>query len=317
MVRGMDTLIIEIPAIVKARTDSGGRRLVEVEASNETVDSEGDIILQSALIDAAPQFIKTGNLDIDHISEIGHRYGIANPSAYIVGRPTEVKDIGGGRTSVVGEIMRSRDGTHNPAANKYDEFWDSLMSDPPVNWRASIYGFPSPDGLVDCTKARAGEKTYGATRFLVKGLSWRSLAFTRNPVNDAITGSARVLTQKAFFEVMKSRFDKSYDVTGMPMPPNFPMTTPAQGPVPAVQLSGDSSFVADAPLLTPRNRVELMGHLYGHIRRGDCPFANPESGASVFTFRQHFMGCCGQPEYSADILALALMQLTKHEKRSS
>lgn len=311
----MDTLIIEIPAIVKAKTDASGRRLVEVEASNEAVDSEGDVILQSALLDAGPQFVKTGNLDIDHLSEIGHRYGVTNPSAYIVGRPTEVKDLGDGRTSVVGEIMRSRDGIHSPTVNKYDEFWDSLMSEPPVNWRASIYGFPSPDGLIDCQKARAGEKTYGATRYLVKGISWRSLAFTRNPVNDAITGSARVLTAKAFFEIMKSRFDKSYDVGGMPMPPQYPMTTPAGGPIPAVQLAGGDSFGSAAYLLTPRNRVELLGHLHGHIRRGDCPFANPEAGASVFTFRQHFMGCCGEPDYNADVLALALMQLTKHEKR--
>lgn len=303
----METLIIEIPAIIKAKTDKEGRRMVEVESSNEEVDSEGDVILQSALLDAGPAFIKTGNLDIDHISEIGSRYGIQNTASYIVGRPTEVKDIGKGRTSVVGEIMRSRDG-HDPVKNRYDEFWDSLNSDPPVNWRASIYGFPTADGLIDCAKAGPGEKTYGATRYLVKGISWRSLAFTRNPINDAIAGSARILTEKAFYEIVKSRIDKNYAPDGTA----FPMSSPYGGP--AVQAS-DMTAVPVPCILPPRNREELLGHFYGHMRKGACPFVTRESGASVFTFRQHFENCCCEPNYAADILALALMQLMKHEKR--
>lgn len=292
----METLIIEMPAIIKAKTDEGGRRLVEVESSNEQVDSEGDVILQSALLDAAPSFVKSGNLDIDHISEIGHRYGIRDTSSYIIGRPTEVKDIGSGRTSVVGEIMRSRDGVVDTKKNKYDEFWMSLMADPPVNWRASIYGFPTADGIIDCSKSRSNG--YGATRYLVKGISWKSLAFTTNPVNDAITGTARILTQKAFFEIMKARVEKNYDLGA------GATAAPMNGPI------------VEKTMLSPRNREELLGHYYGHMCKGACLFANSTNGMSVFTFRQHFANCCMEPEHSADLLALALMQLLKHEKRT-
>ena len=293
----MERLILEIPALIKAKTEAGGRRVVEVEASNESVDSEGDIILQQALLDAGPSFVKTGNLDIDHISEVGERYNIANPTSYIVGRPTEVKDIGGGRTSVVGEIRRAKDGSFDAKANKFDEFWQSLNSDPPVNWRASIYGFPTPDGLIDCTRPPPGTKTYGATRYLVTGINWRSLAFTRNPVNDAIKGVARVLTQKAFHEIMKANLAKNY--------PDSNFNASAQLPPPLPQY-----------LLAPRNREELIGHFYGHIKKGNCPYVNEETGGSVYTFRQHFMNCCCEPDYQADIQALALMQLLKHSKRA-
>ena len=79
-----DALCIDLPVLIKARTD-GDRRLVEVEASNEEKDSERDIIKQAALLDDAASFVATGHLDIDHYSEIGERLGITNPTDYIVG----------------------------------------------------------------------------------------------------------------------------------------------------------------------------------------------------------------------------------------
>jgi hypothetical protein len=279
-------LCIQMPVVIKARAD-GDRRMVEVEASNQVVDSEGDVILQRALLDSADRFVKTGHLDIDHISEIGDRLGIPNPTDFIVGVPTEVKDLGDGRTGVVGEL-------HKKGRAKADELWDSLKAEPPVRWQASIYGFPVPGAVVDARVAKA-EDLMGATRFLVKSLEWRSLAFTRNPVNTAIKGAARVVTAKSFLAFMKSK-------------------------VPA--LLGDLSKADEIPvgapidyILPPRNREELMGHYYYHIQKGRCPFAGGPMGNSVYNFRTHFSGCCCEPEWEADIKALALMHLLKREKQ--
>jgi hypothetical protein len=289
----MEHLVIEIPAIIKAKTLEDGRRIVEVEASNESVDLEGDVILQQALLDAGPNFVKSGHLDIDHISEIGHRYGISNPSSFIVGTPLAVNDLGNGRTGVRGEIMRSKDGIVDAKAHKYDELWESLNSEPQVRWRASIYGFPTASGVIDCSKATSGVETYGATRWLVKSINWRSLAFTRNPINDEITGSARVVTEKAFFEIMKARIEKSdYEYNLSP-----PLASPIKY------------------MLSPRNREEIIGHWHGHIQKGLCPCAGGDMGSSVFSFRNHFQTCCAEPEWTADVLALALMQLLKRERR--
>lgn len=279
-------LCIGLPVVIKAK-EQDGKRLVEVEASNEAVDSEGDVILQQALLGSAKSFIRSGHLDIDHLSEIGERLGIARPTDYIVGQPVEVKDLGAGRTAVVGHLNNSA---------KANELWDSLHLDPPIRWQASIYGFPPADAVVDARVAKTSE-VKGATRFLVKALDWRSLAFTRNPVNTSIKGAARIVTAKSFVAIMKSRL-----------------------------AFGDNGTVksdtVEAPaivdyLLPPRNREELMGHFLYHMQRNRCPCAGSESGNSVFNFQQHFMTCCGDSPWEADIKALALMHLLKREKRNA
>lgn len=278
----LDGIIITMPALVKAST-SGDKRIVEVEASNESMDSEGDVILQRALLDSSASFVKSGHLDIDHLSEIGERLGIDNPSGYIIGRPVEVKDLGKGRTGVVGEIRRSKDGKVSAKSNKYDEFWESLQSDPPVQWSASIYGFPISGQIDDC---RTGTCDVDATRFLVKGLDWRSLAFTRNPINTAIKGMARIVTAKSRIELIKS--------TGI------------------VKASGGA--YAGMPLSWPRNMDELWGQYSRH--NASCPHS--EGTNSVLGFTNHFLYCCGMMTSDAELFAHALMYaiLLDRKKRS-
>lgn len=276
-------LCVQIPVIIKAHSE-GERRLVSLEASNESVDSEGDVILQSALLNSAESFIKSGHLDIDHISELGSRLGVKNPTDYIVGVPIEVKDLGGGRTGVVGELHKGGTGRE-----KADELWSSLKAEPPVRWSASIYGFPLPGQVEDCrvSKSTSGAK---ATRFFVKGLDWRSLAFTRNPVNKAITGAACIVTAKSMIEIIKGRVPNggiARTLTGVENP-NF--------------------------ILPPRNREEMMGHFLYHMQRGNCPCSGGIIGNSIMSFAEHFMQCCGETPWDADLKALALMQLLKRER---
>lgn len=281
-----NAFIIELPAVIKARTD-GDRRLVEVSASKEVCDGEGDVILQSALLNSAASFVKTGHLDRDHLSELGERLGIERPSDYIVGVPLEVRDLGKGETGVLGEMQKGR--------TQAEEIWSGLIAQPPVRWQASIYGFPLPGSIVDARVAKAGE-AMGATRFCVKAIDWRSLAFTRNPINTEV-GAARVFTAKSFVAIMKARVP----FTEMAMDKSEPMA---------------ATVTPIDYILPPRNREELMGHLLYHIKRGKCPVANPLTGSSVYNFSQHFMTCCGEPEWEADIKALALMHLLKREKAS-
>lgn len=279
---GHEAICIDIPVLIKARSD-GTRRLVEVEASNEVEDGEGDVIKQAALLDSAASFVSTGHLDKDHISEIGERMGIQNPANYIVGVPLEVKDLGKGRTGVLGEMHKAG----RPVA---DEIWSGLTANPPVRWRASIYGFPKAGMVEDCRITKGDS----AKRFIVKGIHWRSLAFTLNPVNDAITGVAHVVTAKSMVALMKSR---------------MPGVVKADGSIPLPCASPDY-------ILAPRNREELMGHFYYSMKMGRSPYANPDMGYSVANFQDHFMFMCGCLPEQADILANALMNLLKREKRS-
>lgn len=301
----LDSIILHIPAIIKAST-SNGKRIVEVEASSEAVDSEGDVILQKALMDSATSFLKTGNLDIDHISEIGGRLGIKNPASYIVGRPIEVKDLGKGRTSVIGEIRKSLDG-HDPEKNHYDSFWDSLQSDPPVIWRASIFGFPLDGGVEDCS-SKTCEK--GATRWLVKSIDWRSLAFTRNPINTDLKGTAKIVSSKAFVEfIMKSNaLQRGGEVSGLP---SF-----ARCGGPEMAMSADMPAPYTPPIESmPYNMNELAGQYLLHIKGGNCPHVGETN--SVAAFKAHFEICCGASSTQADIHAHALMYHALLESKRS
>ena len=174
--------------------------MLAVEASNESVDAEGDVVLQKALMGSAKSFVANGHLDIDHFSEIGHRFGITNPEWYIVGWPRDVYDGGAGKTFVKGEIRQSSDGSFDPK-RPYDMLWEGLTSKPPVPWYASIYGYPYQEATEDFSKSGAGEK--GATRYLIKGINWTSLAFTRRPVNQSLTGNARIVSAKSLIKMIK------------------------------------------------------------------------------------------------------------------
>lgn len=278
-----EAVVVSLPAIVKAFSDSG-RRMVETQASSECLDVEGDVILQAALLGSAKAFEAHGTIDVDHISEIGHRLNppIKNPLAYIIGRPVEVKDIGNGNTSVLMELHKSRPGV----VSKADEVWASLQESPPVPWRASIYGFPSASGFVEAKSAPPGMDLHGATRYLVSQLSWKSLALTLNPVCQGIEGTAQII---------KSMTAKSMSL--------------ASTASPAEEVFANYMF-------PPRSRDELLGQYYTHICKGDCNHAGGANGNSVFSFRLHFTECCGMDVFQADIASLALMHLLKRESRT-
>lgn len=314
-----EAVIVSLPAIIKGHQDKDGKRVLEVEASNEEVDDEGDVIAQKALLDSAAQFVKSGHVDIDHISELGHRLGISNPESYIIGRPTEVKDLGGGRTSVVGEIRRSADGIHDPIKNKYDAFWDTLNSSPPVLWRASVYGFPTEDGVTDCRNETCES---GARRYHITKMNWRSLAMTRNPVNTNIKGFAKIVSAKAYIAaLMKS--NQSTTPLAMYMSENGLINPPE---VPPFDMNGGNPFVENSapnggpksepnyttpptslPFPSPRNLSDAVGHYHTHMK-SNCPYTG--GFRSRPGFAEHFKKCCGMHQDIAELFANALMYET-------
>jgi hypothetical protein len=267
-------VVAQFPCLIKAYDQHGsGKRMVSVEASNESVDADGDIVLQSALLDAASGFVATGHLDIDHLSEFGSRLNIPDPSSYIVGRPVQVT-AGPGRTTLVeGVISRSLDGSFDPVHKRYDEFWASLRRDPPVVWFASIYGWPKD--LDDCSqKACPG----GATRYVIKALDWRSLAFTRSPKNTSIKGAARVISAKSYMLELAKSFA-------------FPMAAASSPPT----------------LLWPESMTSAAT---------PCPNCRVHEAPSLLGYRKHFEQCKGCEREQSDILAHALMH-RHHMGRSS
>src|ERR1700761_1769483 len=194
--------VLQIPTIIKAQpVAADGRRIVEVQASSEQIDADGDVVLQAGLLKSAASFVNKGHLDIDHLSEFGHRLGITDPSSYIVGRPLEVRAGPNQTTFVKGEISKSIDGVVDVARNRFDEFWMSLQRDPPVVWFSSIYGWP-----IDLEDFSTSKSSNGITRYLIKSLDWRSLAFTRSPKNTALDSPARIVMAKAYMSELAKSF---------------------------------------------------------------------------------------------------------------
>ena len=314
----MKAIIIEIPMLIKASTQDG-RRIVELEASVEKCDLEGDVILQSALMNSRDSFLRSGHLDIEHYSEIGDRLDppIPNPSSYIVGRPIDLLDLGNGRTGVVGEIAKSNDGSFRPDLRQYDMLWESLNRTPPVKWLASVYGYPIPEEVVDCTSSTC---THGATRYLVRGLDLRSLAFCKNPMNNHIVGAARVVSQKSFVTALSkanSFWPDSSDIFGADSAE--PLLASMVGGLPgsvggsAIQANDTQTTTPTAPMNCPASIDEMWGEYQRHILR-DCPAYDMSIGNTLGFFRDHYMQCRGLPFDKADILAHALMYVVKREQ---
>lgn len=311
--------IVEIPMFIKAHSDASGRRIIRFECSNPKVDGEGDCILQEALLGSMDSFLK-GNLDLDHISECGSRYGIANPDQYIVGKPTRVFDMGEGRTGVEGELFKG-----NPHA---DRIWDGLQQNPPQPWRASIYGFPIPGGIVDVRHVNLSkaENPHGATRYIVSKIHWKSTALTLNPVNNSITGTAQIVKSAAFMDSMQEIM-KAYSFTdtggsnvftsppagtvaGIYGPGHLPQNNTKDGN--EADAAGHGGVAPGTTLHMPRNRIELESHVHGHMAKGKCAHGGEgKGGVSAYTLKNHFMKCCGADEHSADIHALATMSLLR------
>ncbi len=314
----MKAVIIEIPMLIKASV-SDGRRIVELEASNEGVDLEGDKIAQSALMKSRDSFLRSGHLDIEHYSEIGDRLDppIPNPASYIVGRPIDVVDLGNGRTGVVGEIAKSADGSYRPDLYKYDMLWESLNRNPPVKWLASIYGYPIPEEVIDCSATTCNN---GAKRYYVTGIDWRSLAFCKNPMNNHIVGAARVVSQKSFTDtIVKATpfWPDGTDIFGADSAE--PLLASMVGGLPgsvggsAIQANDTQTPTPTAPMNCPASIDEMWGEYQRHILR-DCPAYDMSVGNTLGFFRDHYMQCRGLPFDKADILAHALMYVVKREQ---
>ena len=169
------TEFLSVTDLLKATPkEEGGSRFVYIEASRQTRDPQGEIVLAKALAAASDQFARYGNLDIDHMSipSVAARHGIAQPQLWEIGRPVEVREA----VFVKGEIYRG-DG---PLADKANEFWASQTQlSPPKRWYPSVGGqvLDRTQGVDPLTKA--------ATTY-IRAVSWTNIGFSATPVNQHV-----------------------------------------------------------------------------------------------------------------------------------
>lgn len=152
--------------------EEGGVRLVYIEASNEAVDYQGEVVLAKALKESADYYLRYGNLDLDHYTQIGAKQGIPNYELYEIGRPVDVQ-VRDGKTFVKGQVYS---GT-GPAAERANGFWSSLVDlSPPARW------YPSVGGKV-ISKSVSIDPATKAKRAVISGVRWTNIGFSKTPVN--------------------------------------------------------------------------------------------------------------------------------------
>ena len=165
----------------------GDDRFIYCEASNEAWDQQRERIMKSALLDSREAFLRHGNLDVDHITMVGHRLLDAagrplfpNPHEWEIGRPVEVRE-GPDGVFVKGRIYREVNG--DTGIGKYaNYFWKSLTElSPPMRWSNSVGGTPlARTAMID-------PHTKKLRRVITKS-KWVNLAFTKSPQNLSVPG---------------------------------------------------------------------------------------------------------------------------------
>lgn len=170
------TEFLAIPDCLKATpAEEGGERFVYLEASNEARDYQGEVVLSKALEESADYYLRFGNIDLDHVTQIGPKAGIPNYPTFEIGRPADVA-IQGRRTFVKGQIYRGE----GPVAAKANDFWDSLTKlTPPQRW------YPSVGGAVVSKDTEIDPATKGR-RTVIRKVRWTNIGFSKTPVNLAV-----------------------------------------------------------------------------------------------------------------------------------
>ena len=173
----MQQQFLSIGDMLKATPfEEGEDRFVFIEASNEALDQQGEVVLTKALADSADYFLRYGNLDIDHITQIGAKAGIADYELFEIGRPVDVK-IDGRRTLVKGQVYCGE----GPVAERANRFWDSLTKlNPPQRW------YPSVGGQVLAPKMTVIDPQTNAKKAVVTQVRWTNIGFSKTPVNQMV-----------------------------------------------------------------------------------------------------------------------------------
>ncbi len=155
--------------------EEGGERFIYLEASNEALDQQNEVVLSKALEASADYYLQYGNIDLDHLTQVGAKAGISDYNLYEIGRPVDVR-VDGTRTFVKGQIFSGV----GPAADKANQFWNSITGvNPPQRW------YPSVGGAV-LEKATDIDPESHAKRSLVTKVRWTNIGMSKTPVNSQV-----------------------------------------------------------------------------------------------------------------------------------
>lgn len=171
---------ISIHGLFKARpAEEGGGRFLYMEASNESIDLEGERVLARSLADSRDYFLRYGNIDLDHRTLAPCRQD--DPYVWEIGRPVDVQ-VDGSRTFVKAVLYQGE----GRMAEKANLVWESLTQlSPPARWYPSVGGkvLERTQEIDPETKAKVN---------LITRVRWCNIGLSRTPANPAVPPVATV-----------------------------------------------------------------------------------------------------------------------------
>lgn len=149
------------------KTDENGNFIFEVEASNENLDLQNQVVLQRALLDSREFFLKNGVVSFDHLHKRRGAGGeIISDPTMVIGEPIEVRTEGK-KTIVVGKLYKSSEIARDLIQK---------IKDGSTRIKASVGGiFPK---VIKDTKTGIEKIT---------SVRWNDLALTVCPVNSTVS----------------------------------------------------------------------------------------------------------------------------------
>lgn len=159
--------------------ENDGNYIFQVEASNENVDFQDQVVLQEALLKSKDNFLKNGVISYDHLHRRKDQDGnmISDPSM-IIGEPIDVWTVGN-KTFVKGILYK---------ANEMAQEVVKLLKSGSTRIRASVGGlFPK------VVKGKDGVEK-------IVSVLWNDLALTPCPVNNTVGAAsfAKSFTPETF-----------------------------------------------------------------------------------------------------------------------
>ena len=150
--------------------EKDGKHIIYLEASNESKDQEGEIVIMKALKNAAEDYCSKGVISWDH------QHQIKNDPEFIIGEPLDVKFTNNNSTIVKGMLYKQ-----NPKANSV---WNNIQSGS-TRFGASI-----------------GGSILNKADNIINAVIWRDLAITHKPVNDTTFGHVQMIPFTEFAKAL-------------------------------------------------------------------------------------------------------------------
>jgi hypothetical protein len=162
-----DSIYLNLAIRDLGKTDKDGNYLIEVEASNQNMDLQRQVVLQQALLETKNHFLSNGVISLDHLHKVKKPDGsIETDLSKVIGEPIEVRTEGNA-TIVTGKLYHT-----NEAAQEIIK----LLKAKSTRVKASVGGiFPQ----VEKDSKRGIEK--------ITHVLWNDLALTVSPVNNTVS----------------------------------------------------------------------------------------------------------------------------------